>query len=315
MRSRSLACRQMSSSSGLTESGSPSSVCPASARANTSNWLTRRISRSTSSFVSEITSARSCGSIGGSRRNSSMLPRTVVSGVRSSCDASATKRRCESSACSSWRYAVSSSANIALKVIASWPTSSVGPMCCTRRLKSCSAPMVCAVCVIRSMGLSAVPASTQPAANATTITRLHPMIRIQRRVANDCSRSPMGTANWMIEAGAIGRGKRPAVDQQGLILNRRGFEPTQSALSGDGSQPGVAQRQGHIAEIGSARKHDAVQAAGLRPPARQRAARHGGVERFRPRRRRALPGSTALAVSGSAAGDWRRRRPGAPGWT
>ena len=53
---------------------------------------------------------------------------------------------------------------------------------------------------------------------------------------------------------AIGRGERPAVDQQGLILNRRGFEPTQSALSGDGSQPGVAQRQGHVAEIGGARQ-------------------------------------------------------------
>ena len=55
--------------------------------------------RSASSSMRRIVLARSSGRSAAPRRNSSAYPRIDVSGVRSSCDASATKRRSRASDC------------------------------------------------------------------------------------------------------------------------------------------------------------------------------------------------------------------------
>src|SRR5439155_311812 len=80
------------------------------------------------------------------------LVRTVVSGVRSSWEASATKRRWAARACSDSRWAASSAASIVLKVVARRPISSAAGGAGRRRLKSRAAPMAAAPRVGRSIG-------------------------------------------------------------------------------------------------------------------------------------------------------------------
>ena len=84
----------------------------------------------------------------------------IASGVRSSCEASATKRRCDANA-------TSSRASIESKVSASRFSSSSGPPSAIRR-DSSAAWISRATCVMRAIGASTRPETTQPTARLAT---------------------------------------------------------------------------------------------------------------------------------------------------
>ena len=89
----------------------------------------------------------------------STFVRTAVSGVRSSCDASATRRRCAPTE-------PSSAASIALKRAASRPSSSLPPTA-TRSVRSPVAATLSAAAVRRRTGRSAAVATSAASAAAT----------------------------------------------------------------------------------------------------------------------------------------------------
>ena len=115
--------------------------------------------RSTSSRVLSST-VRAAGVRSSWRRLTSSSARIAASGVRSSCDVSATSRRC--SATPAWMRS-----SMVLSVVARCATSSaVGGT--SMRSPSASGPIPSALDVIRSIGASARRASHQPAAAASS---------------------------------------------------------------------------------------------------------------------------------------------------
>ena len=109
---------------GRTRAAAP--VRPASARASSSRSETRRLirreERSADSIISPSSPRRSA--VSSRSWSSSRLARMLVSGVRSSCEASATNSRCACIICSVSERAASSSRSICSRVRASSPTSS-----------------------------------------------------------------------------------------------------------------------------------------------------------------------------------------------
>ena len=156
------------------------------------SWTcSRSVARSTSSLTSavNIASSRTAASISSARcsapmsgwcPNISIRSRKLVNGVRSSCLASETSRRC-------WALEVSSASRSLLKLVARSPTSS------RRRVSirsgsdwlSASAPAASATRVI---GLATRCAMTQPNATAAT-TPSPPTVRSRRLSAPSESRS------------------------------------------------------------------------------------------------------------------------------
>ena len=110
--------------------------------------------------------ARSSGRVSAPRRNSSAYPRIDVSGVRSSCDASATNRRRRSSERRRCSKAASIRASIVLRAIPSRPTSVRSSAGSTRRVRS-PAAMASAVLPIPSSGC--MPTRTSHKASPATM--------------------------------------------------------------------------------------------------------------------------------------------------
>jgi hypothetical protein len=92
--------------------------------------------RSASASIRDIEFARSSGRSPAPRRNSSAYPRIDVSGVRSSCDASATKRRSRASDARRSSNAASIWASIAFNDVPSFPISVRSSAGSTRRERS-----------------------------------------------------------------------------------------------------------------------------------------------------------------------------------
>ena len=157
--------RRTPSSSASRQNGSRSTAWrgalrPTVERDKSSRSSARRISWSTSSMLETRTRRYSSGERS-ARSAISMPPRSAVSGVLSSCAASAVKR-CISANAACRR------ASIALSVSASRSISSWVPRRSRRRLRS-SALILSALCDMRSTGRSARRARSQPpAAESTT---------------------------------------------------------------------------------------------------------------------------------------------------
>ena len=130
-------------------SGRPWSRFASSSRSSTSTPI-----RSASASIRAIASARSSGRSAAPRRNSSANPRTDVSGVRSSCEASATNRR---SRCSDWRRSLEGLLDLGQHRVQragrGSPTSVPGRLLDTRCVRSPPA-IAAAVSSIRSSGRS-----------------------------------------------------------------------------------------------------------------------------------------------------------------
>ena len=126
--------------------------------------------------------------IASSRASTSMFVRRLVSGVRSSCEASATKRR--------WLRAESSSAaSMVLKLPARRPSSSV-PSSAMRRERSRVSVTSSVASVSRRTGASAVRATSSPRAAASPIPPSATRTRIVRSRSRLSSTSVSGRAIW-----------------------------------------------------------------------------------------------------------------------
>ena len=100
-----------------------------------------------------------------------------MSGVRSSCDASATKRRWASSALASRTYAASSCSSMRLKLWLKTPISSARGLWGRRRFRSWVLAIDSAVCATVFSGLSARPVISQLASSAASRVGIEETIR------------------------------------------------------------------------------------------------------------------------------------------
>ncbi len=119
--------------------------------------------RDVSAAISAAAARRTSSEIAGPRASRPALPRIVVSGVRSSCEASATNRRWdsnESCSCSSIRL------KLVLKLVESTATSSRLLRAGSRRPKSRARPISSAVTAASFNGLRARPATSHDAISA-----------------------------------------------------------------------------------------------------------------------------------------------------
>ena len=124
--------------------------------------------RAASSSIRRMACSSCSGSLAAPRRNSSAYPRIEVSGVRSSCDASAAKRRsCRSDAVRS-ANAASIWASMALRAVASRPTSVPSLACGTRLVRS---PRAMASAVSSMSVSGCMPTRTSHRARRPTASR------------------------------------------------------------------------------------------------------------------------------------------------
>ena len=130
-----------------------------SSRARSMRSATSVESRSICATRSWSSCVRSSSSVGCPRSRSSRFVRRLVSGVRSSCDASATSWRCE-------RSDISSAASIPSKLRASRPSSSFA-RAPTRRVRSRVRVTSSTVSPRRATGASTARATSAPSAAAT----------------------------------------------------------------------------------------------------------------------------------------------------
>ena len=177
---------------------------PASTRARASRSSTSRVIRSDSSIASRSAAVRSSGARFGSRATSSRLPRMIVSGVRSSCEASSTNLRCSSRVRDRAVWAPCNRSSMVLNASPSLPSSSARPDG-TRSLKSPVSPMRTAVAPMSSTGRSAVRAVRHPSAAARAIpaspassSRLRSRDKVSSTSCNEAAiiTVPTGSPNW-----------------------------------------------------------------------------------------------------------------------
>ena len=170
-------------------------VRPESARASSSRSPTsrriRRDERSAESAVDFI-SPSSCS------ESSSRLASTLVSGVRSSCEASATNARWRTSIASVSPRAWSSDLSMPSRVRASSATSSSAAGWGTRRLGSRVRSISRATDVSWAMGLIARREMARPARRASPAPPRIPSARKNRTLSIVCSMSDSGRAYWRI---------------------------------------------------------------------------------------------------------------------
>ena len=123
-----------------------------------------------------------------------MFVRRLVTGVRSSCEASATSWRCASTEASSALTERSSASSIALKLPARRPISS-SPTGSMRRLRSRVAA-TCSVASVRCFsGCTAAPATRRPKSAASAMPPTSSSTRIRRRRLSRLSVSLSGSAS------------------------------------------------------------------------------------------------------------------------
>ena len=137
-----------------------------SGRSPRASSITSPISALSSSLCSSTSASRRWRSSSVSRSpaiSTSMFVRRLVIGVRSSCEASATSWRCARTDSSSAPRETSSRSIIALKRVASWPTSS-SAWYWMRLVRSSVSVMCCAVWATSASGASTRPAGKPPEA-------------------------------------------------------------------------------------------------------------------------------------------------------
>ncbi len=135
----------------------------------------------------------------------------IASGVRSSCDASATKRRCDANA-------TSSRSSIESNVSASRFSSSSGPSSSIRR-ESSRAWISRATLVMRAIGASTRPATTQPTprlATKRTPSAPNEKLRRLRSVRSFTSRSNAFASTYAPLLGLAAVVDRHLLDDHGL---------------------------------------------------------------------------------------------------
>ena len=155
-----------------------------------SKCSTSRLIRSLSLAMSLAAAVRTSSGTVGPCASRSAFPRIVVSGVRSSCEASATKRRCASSAAVSCWLAASTCSSIRLKLSLSSPISSRRCAGGSRRFKSRVRAIESAVSMTVLSGRSARPVINQLAMNAASNVGMDEMTKKPRM--------PRRLLDWML---------------------------------------------------------------------------------------------------------------------
>ena len=170
---------------------------PASARASSSRSDTSLLMRREERSADAVASASSLRPDSSSDSwSSSRLASVLVSGVRSSCEASATKSRWACIACSRSVRASSSARSIWSSVAASSPTSSSATGRGTRREGSRVAAISRAAPVRAAIGRIARRATTNPATAASTVPTSTPVARKSHMRSIVESRSLRLRAYW-----------------------------------------------------------------------------------------------------------------------
>ena len=185
-----------------------------SPRASSMRSPTSAVSSSLCSTTSASRRRRSSGSSSTSSSRTSMFVRRLVTGVRSSCEASATSwrwARTDSSRASreAWRRS-----SIALKLVASWPTSSSA---WTRRrlVRSSVSPISWATSATSASGASTRREAMRPRIAASAMPARSTSSRTRRRSDRMLSTPLSGRASWMAtfssnsaRRGIVARGQR-----------------------------------------------------------------------------------------------------------
>ena len=123
-----------------------------------------------------------------------MLVRRLVTGVRSSCEASATSWRCACTEASSALIECSSASSIALKLLARRPSSS-SPEGLMRPLRSWVSATCSVACVRRLSGCTAAPATSRPSSAGERDAADDEQREDQAQAASRLSTSVSGWAN------------------------------------------------------------------------------------------------------------------------
>ena len=164
--------------------GRRSNATPASARARTSRPSTSRLMRSVSLATSAIASARSPAAASGRPRRNSAFVRIVDSGVRSSCEASATNRCCAASAAARSACEDCNRSIIALKLVVKRPTSSRLRLGARRFDRSPVVPIASVVSASVTRGRTARPATSHDTMATTISVTIAAITRKTRKPAS-----------------------------------------------------------------------------------------------------------------------------------
>ena len=186
------ACSASTARSTATNASSTSTPC-----ASDTTSFTRSVSSASWAETSPTSSRRSAADRRWLERSStSRLVRALVSGVRSSCEASATSRRCEARACST-------AASMALKRSARRPSSSWLETS-MRRERSCVVDTCSAASVSSRTGASTARDPRRPSAAASRVAPAPTATSSSTRRSRVASTSPAGRTNMTATPGATG---------------------------------------------------------------------------------------------------------------